>query len=129
MTCWPRHPITWLADPPDEHGILSKKAVAAIIAAEIMKKVRLTSNMATIPQYPVWSLPDQYEENLSEMVTPERFYYSVLLFFSCQCSTLEKIVGYGSSPVVNYPGRGIYFSIRYKKAFGVLKYIPCVVDG
>ena len=88
-----------------------KKAASAIIAAEATR---------VLPRYKYYGdYPDNktfgpfrvsYEEDLSEMVTDEKFMYSNNTQTSPpKQAALKKIVGFGSSPVVAYDGRGIYF--------------------
>lgn len=103
-----------------------KKAVAAIIAAEIMKQVPRFQQYGNYPANRRFGpFRISYEENLSEMVTTERFYYSGTTSSSpANTETLEKIVGCGSSPVVNYPGRGIYFLDKIKKGVWRLEVYP-----
>ncbi|HOZ49031.1 MAG TPA: hypothetical protein PK468_20680, partial [Candidatus Hydrogenedentes bacterium] len=54
-----------------------------------------------------------YEEDLSEWVTPTAFLYSNTTATPPPVpDRLERIAGYGSSPVVRYPGTGAYFLDR-----------------
>ena len=103
-----------------------KKAVAAIIAAEIMKKVPMFQQYGNYPANTRFGpFRISYEEDLSEMVTPERFFYSgTTSSLPADAGALEKIVGCGSSPVVNYPGRGIYFLDKVKKGVWRLEVYP-----
>jgi hypothetical protein len=103
-----------------------RKAVAAIIAAEIMKQVPMNQQYGNYPANTRFGpFRVSYEENLSEMVTPERFLYSgTTLSSPANADKLEKIVGCGSSPVVNYPGRGIYFLDKIKKGVWRLEVYP-----
>jgi hypothetical protein len=51
-----------------------------------------------------------YEEDLSELVTPREFFYSNTTNTTPpSTSTMERIIGCGSSPVVAYEGTGAYF--------------------
>jgi hypothetical protein len=103
-----------------------KKAVAAIIAAEIMKQVPMYQQYGNYPANTRFgAFRISYEENLSEMITPGRFYYSGTTTSSpADAGALEKIVGCGSSPVVNYPGRGIYFLDKIRKGVWRLEVYP-----
>src|SRR4030042_6215985 len=59
------------------------------------------------------------------MVTRERFFFSgTTSTFPADAGALEKIVGCGSSPVVNYPGRGIYFLDKVKEGVWRLEVYP-----
>jgi hypothetical protein len=103
-----------------------KKAVAAIIAAEIMKQVPLYQQYGNYPANTRFGpFRISYEEDLSEMVTPEKFFYSGNPSSApASVSALKKIVGCGSSPVVSYPGRGIYFLDRVKEGVWRLEVYP-----
>src|SRR5208283_4811982 len=66
-----------------------------------------------------------YEDDLAELVTPEKFL--------CSNSTpdrppappsLEQVAGYGTSPVVEYPGRGAYFLDRLDPGVWRLEVMP-----
>jgi hypothetical protein len=103
-----------------------KKAVASMIAAEIMKQVPLFQQYG---KYPVNTrfgpFRISYEENLSEMVTPERFYYAGnTSSLPAETGKLKHMAGCGSSPVVNYPGRGIYFLDKISNGVWRLEIYP-----
>jgi hypothetical protein len=103
-----------------------QKTVAAVIAAEIMKQVPMYQNYGKYPDNTTFGpFRVSYEENLSEMTTLDKFIYSNNTATKpSEISTLKKIVGYGSSSVVNYPGRGIYFLDKIKEGVWRLEVYP-----
>lgn len=88
-----------------------KKAVSSIIAAEVMKNLPRLKSYGSYPSNTSFGeFKISYDQDLSEMNTAEKFMYSnTTKSKPVNASTLKKIVGYGSSPVVNYEGNGIYF--------------------
>lgn len=87
------------------------KAVSGIIAAEVMKRIPRYKHYGKYPENTSFGpFKINYESNLSEMVTADNFIYANNTnTIPSDISKLSKIVGYGSSPVVNYQGKGIYF--------------------
>jgi hypothetical protein len=103
-----------------------QKAASAIIASQVMRR---------IPRYqPVGSYPTNtrfgdfhvsYEENLSELVSPDLFYYSNnTQSRPPEPGKLRRVVGFGSSPVVRYEGAGIYFLDRIREGVWRLEVYP-----
>ena len=103
-----------------------QKAVASILAAEIMKELPLYQNYGSYPGNTSFgAFRISYEENLGEMVTREKFLYSnTTSSVPPDAGALKKIVGYGSSPVVNYPGKGIYFIDKIRDGVWRLEVYP-----
>lgn len=103
-----------------------QKAASAVIASQVMRR---------IPRYePVGPYPTNtrfgdfrvsYEENLSELASPDLFYYSNNTESRPpEPAKLRRIVGFGSSPVVRYEGAGIYFLDRIKDGVWRLEVYP-----
>lgn len=91
-----------------------KKAVSAIIAAQVMK---LIPREKTFPDYPsdttFGPFTVSYRRDLGEMITDSVFLYDNNTGDApASTSRLKKIVGHGSSPIVTYEGNGIYFLDR-----------------
>ncbi len=88
-----------------------QKAASAIIASQVMRRI---PRMAPVGAYPgntrFGDFRVSYEENLSELVSEDLYYYSNNTA-SCppEPGKLRRIVGFGSSPVVHYEGNGLYF--------------------
>ncbi|UCH15422.1 MAG: hypothetical protein JSV22_05505, partial [Bacteroidales bacterium] len=87
------------------------KAVSAMIAGEVMKNIPLWKTYGNYPENTSFGpFRVSYEENLSEMVTTDKFMYSNNTgTVPSSPDSLVRIVGYGSSSVVKYEGKGIYF--------------------
>lgn len=107
-----------------------KKAVSAIIAAEVMKNIPRLKNYGNYPTNTSFGpFRISYAEDLSEMNTPDKFIYANNTSTVPQnITTLKKIVGNGSSPVVNYEGKGIYFLDKIKNGTWRLEVYPDVVQ-
>jgi hypothetical protein len=88
-----------------------KKAVSAIIAAEATRVLPRYSHYGDYPDNRRFGpFRVSYEEDLSEMVTDEKFLYANDTHTTPpNPSALRQVVGLGSSPVVEYEGRGCYF--------------------
>jgi len=107
-----------------------KKAVSAIIASEVMKTIPRYTNYGNYPvntSFGPFHL--SYENDLAEMNTPDKFIYANnTLSVPVDPGSLKKIVGYGSSSVVNYEGRGIYFLDKIKEGTWRLEVYPDAVE-
>jgi hypothetical protein len=103
-----------------------QKAVASIIAAEVMKQVPMFQPYGNYPDNTHFGpFRISYEENLSEMITPEKFLYSnTTSTIPPDAGTLRKITGYGSSTVIDYSGKGIYFMDKVKNGVWRLEVYP-----
>lgn len=106
-----------------------KKAVSAIIAAEVMKNIPRYKNYGNYPNNTSFGpFRISYEQDLGEMNTPDKFYYANNTSTVPQnTQTLKNIVGYGSSPVVKYEGEGIYFLDKIKPGTWRLEVYPDAV--
>ncbi len=107
-----------------------QKALSAIIAAEVMRQVPLYKSYGRYPENTTFGpFRINYEDNLCEMVTGDKFLYANNTSSSPpNRATLNKIVGYGSSPVVNYEGKGIYFLDKIKDGVWRLEVYPDAVS-
>jgi hypothetical protein len=106
-----------------------KKAMSTVIAAEATR---------VLPRYSRWGdYPDNrrfgpfrvsYEEDSSEMVTAEKFFYaSDTATIPPDVSALRHVAGVGSSPVVDYEGVGAYFIDQIKPGVWRLEVYPDAV--
>jgi hypothetical protein len=102
------------------------KAMSAIIAAQVMKQIPMYKNFGSYPQNTSFGpFRLNYDENLSEMVTAEKFLYSNNTKTNPpNPSALKQVIGYGSSPIVNYEGSGIYFLDKIKNGVWRLELYP-----
>ena len=103
-----------------------KKAVSAIIAAEVMKNIPRMKNYGNYPANTNFGpFHISYEQDLGEMNTEDRFIYANNTSTTPKnLAALKKIVGYGSSPVVKYEGQGIYFLDKIKDGTWRLEVYP-----
>ena len=88
-----------------------RKAMSAVIAAEVMRRL---PRGQTYGAYPANTRFGDFhvsaEENLGELVAPDAFLYAgTTRSAPPQPARLRRVAGYGSSPIVTYPGEGIYF--------------------
>ncbi len=88
-----------------------QKAASAIIAGQVMRRIPRMQPVGPYPQNTRFGdFRVSYEENLSELVSSDLFFYSNNTASRPPVpSKLRRIVGFGSSPVVHYEGAGLYF--------------------
>lgn len=102
------------------------KAASAIIAGEVMRSIPMYKDFG---KYPVNTrfgpCRVSYDSNLAVFSTPEEFLYSNSTGAAPQDKAhLKKIVGYGSSPVVGYEGKGLYFLDKIRNGVWRLEIYP-----
>ncbi len=105
------------------------KAISAIIAGEVMRKIPMYHDYG---KYPLnTSFGDfhvSYDQNLGEMNAPGKFYYTNNTTTTpVSVTKLQKVVGYGSSVIVNYEGKGIYFLDKITNGIWRLEVYPDAV--
>ena len=87
------------------------KAISLLIASEVFHKLPPRKSYGAYPAdtlFDVFRL--SYEEQLAEMNSPAKFYYTGnTSTHPVDISQLKHIAGTGSSPLVNYEGTGAYF--------------------
>lgn len=107
-----------------------RKAVSAIIAAEAMRRLPRLQEYGPYPGNTRFGpFRVSYEENLSEMVTPEAFMHAGSTRTAPpELAALRRIAAYGSSPVVAYEGEGVYFLDRVRPGVWRLEVYPDAVD-
>ncbi|MEI8060270.1 MAG: membrane or secreted protein, partial [Ferruginibacter sp.] len=106
------------------------KAISAIIAAEVMKNIPRYKNFGRYPANTSFGpFRVSYEENLGEMVSAEKFIYANnTKTIPSNTKTVQQIIGYGSSPLVQYEGKGIYFLDKIKEGTWRLEVYPDAVQ-
>jgi hypothetical protein len=106
-----------------------KKAVSAIIAGEVMRSLPRYVHFGDYPDNRGFGpFRVSYEEDLSEMVTAEKFMYANDTPTNpADVAKLRQIVGSGSSPVVAYEGCGAYFLDRLADGVWRLEVYPDAV--
>ncbi len=115
---WQTHFLNMVYSPCKSAGI--------IIAGEVMKNLPLWQTYGNYPDNTSFGpFRVSYEENLSEMVTADKFFYSNNTETQPpNPDSLTKIVGYGSSPVVKYEGQGLYFLDKIRNGTWRLEVYP-----
>lgn len=107
-----------------------KKAASAVIAAEAMRRLPRYENYGVYPgskRFGDFRVDDR--EDLAELVARDAFMYSNDTKSKPPApKELRKIVGYGSSPVVKYPGKGVYFLDRIDDGRWRLEVYPDVLQ-
>lgn len=106
------------------------KAISFMIAGEVFHKVPRLKDFGTYPadsSFDVFRL--SYRESLSEMNTPQKFYYSnSTTTLPVNETTLQAIAGVGSSPLVQYTGHGAYFLDKIEDGVWRLELMPDAVS-
>jgi hypothetical protein len=102
------------------------KAISLLIASKAFHKL---PRLKTYGTYPADSVFDvfrvSYRESLSEMNAPEEFYHSnSTRTRPSNVRRLQHIAGVGSSPVVQYQGRGAYFLDKLENGVWRLEVMP-----
>ncbi len=88
-----------------------QKAVAGIIASEVMNHIPRMNNYGSYPKNTEFGpFRISYEDKLSEMLSNDKFIYANNTeSVPTEVNNLNQIIGFGSSPLVQYEGFGIYF--------------------
>ena len=107
-----------------------KKAVSAMIAAEVMRRTPLYETHGNYPDNTSFGpFRLSYEQDLSEMNTEDYFMYANNTVTKPKnIDRLTKLVGFGSSPVVSYEGQGIYFLDKISTGVWRLEVYPDAVQ-
>ncbi|MEP7145266.1 MAG: membrane or secreted protein [Ferruginibacter sp.] len=102
------------------------KAISALIASEVFHKVPRLKNYGNYPSDSVFdAFRVSYRDNLSEMNTDQRFYYSnTTQTKPVNGSKLIAIAGVGCSPIVQYDGSGAYFLDKIEEGVWRLEVMP-----
>ncbi len=106
------------------------KAISLLIAGEAFHRLPRLKHYG---DYPVDSAFDvfrvSYRNNLSEMNTEEKFYYSnTTTSIPINKSRLHKIAGVGNSSVVQYDGSGAYFLDKVEEGIWRLEIMPDAIQ-
>ena len=103
-----------------------RKAMSAIIAAEAMHRLpRMHSYGAYPANTHFGDVHVSYESDLSELVARDAFLYAGSTHtMPPDAASLTRIAGYGSSSIVTYGGRGIYFLDKVRDGVWRLEVYP-----
>ncbi|GAB2477416.1 hypothetical protein GCM10011375_20030 [Hymenobacter qilianensis] len=105
------------------------KALSLLIASKVFHRVGRGQSFPSYPQDSVFdAFRVSYREQLSEMNTPEEFYYtSSTTTQPKKAAGLRHVAGVGSSPIVKYGGTGAYFLDRLAAGVWRLEVMPDAV--
>ena len=105
------------------------KAISLLIAGKVFRSVGRGQSFGRYPQDSVFgAFHISYRQQLSEMNTPEEFYYTANTHTAPrQPAKLQHVAGVGSSPVVQYGGTGAYFLDKLAPGVWRLEVMPDAV--
>src|SRR5207247_512679 len=103
-----------------------RKAVSAIVAAEVMRRLPRLRSYGAYPDNARFSdFHVSYDGDLGELVAKDAFLYAgTTRAVPPDPSALQRIVGFGSSPTVSYEGQGIYFLDKVRPGLWRLELYP-----
>lgn len=103
-----------------------KKAIGLMIANEVFHAVPLWESYGRYPENNRFeSFRIDYEDDLAEMVTDQKFLHSNhTSTLPPRADLLEQVAGTGSSPVVNFTGNGAYFLDKLEDGVWRLEVMP-----
>jgi hypothetical protein len=103
-----------------------QKALSLMIAGEAFRRVPLFKDYGPYPKNTNFEgVRVSYESDLAELNTPTAFLYTNdTTTQPVAPDKLERIAGYGRSPVVAYPGMGAYFLDRLDPGVWRLEVMP-----
>jgi len=103
-----------------------KKALGLKIAGEIFHKIPREKEFDRFPADTIFDVfRVSHALDLAEMVSDEKFMHTnTTQSIPPNMAKLKEIAGYGSSPVVKYDGRGIYFLDKLENGIWRLEVMP-----
>jgi hypothetical protein len=103
-----------------------QKALGLKIAGEIFHSIPREKKFGAFPADTVFgAFRVSHSGNLAEMVSSEKFMHThTTRSVPPDVSRLKEIAGYGSSPIVEYNGRGIYFLDKLENGIWRLEVMP-----
>lgn len=106
-----------------------QKALSMKIAGEAFRRIPLHKSYGAFPENTSFAgVRVSYEQDLAEFATDEKFFYTnETNSRPAAPERLEHLAGYGSSPIVGYPGQGAYFLDRIAPGVWRLEVMPDAV--
>ncbi|AHJ97084.1 hypothetical protein Hsw_1489 [Hymenobacter swuensis DY53] len=106
------------------------KAISLLIAGQVFRQVKRNQQFAAYPQDSTFgNFRVSYRNGLSELNTPEEFYYtSTTTTAPRKPAALRRVAGTGSSPVVQYQGTGAYFLDQLAPSIWRLEVMPDAIQ-
>lgn len=107
-----------------------QKAISMKIAAEVAYAVPRNQSYGTYPNDTIFgNFRVSYLQDLSEMNTAEKFFYSNhTSTVPADVNQLKAIAGYGNSPIVQYEGTGAYFIDQLEDGLWRLEVMPDAIQ-
>jgi hypothetical protein len=106
-----------------------RKAMSAVIAAEAMRRLPRLQGYGSYPRNTRFGdFRVSYEDDLGELVARDAFLYAgTTRSTPPDPAALVRVAGYGSSPVVTYDGKGVYFLDKVRPGVWRLEVYPDAV--
>ena len=106
-----------------------RKAMSAIIAAEAMRRLPRLQDYGAYPRNTSFGdFRVSYDDNSSQLVAADAFVYAgTTQTAPPHPDRLTRIAGYGSSPVIQYEGEGVYFLDKVRDGVWRLEVYPDAV--
>ncbi|HXQ82036.1 MAG TPA: hypothetical protein VN775_12025 [Opitutaceae bacterium] len=103
-----------------------QKALSMKVAGEAFRRVPLYADYGEYPGNTAFErVRVSYSEDLAELATHEKFFYTNRTSTNPPApERLAHVAGYGSSPIVDYPGQGAYFLDRLESGVWRLEVMP-----
>ncbi|MES2645931.1 MAG: membrane or secreted protein [Bacteroidota bacterium] len=102
-----------------------QKAISLMIAGEVFHRMPMYKSYGAYPADTAFDgFRVSYQNDLAEMVTPEKFLYTNNTNTSPATSALQQIAGAGNSPIVKYEGTGAYFLDKIREGVWRLEVMP-----
>jgi len=106
-----------------------RKAMSAVVAAEVMRRLPRFGRYGPYPQNTRFGdFRVSYDRNLGELLARDAYLYAGSTDDPPpDPAALTRVAGYGSSPVVRYAGKGIYFLDKVRAGLWRLEVYPDAV--
>lgn len=102
-----------------------QKALSLKIAGEVFHQVPRYKSYGRYPANTTFEgFRVSYEEDLAELVTDKKFFYTNSTSTQVQSAGLEEVAGFGNSSVVLFEGRGAYFLDKITTGVWRLEVMP-----
>ncbi|MCR5889553.1 cellulase family glycosylhydrolase [Hymenobacter sp. J193] len=106
------------------------KALSLLIAGKVFRQVKRGQSFGAFPQDSTFGdFRISYRAGVSELNTPEEFYYTSSTTTQPRKPTaLRRVAGTGSSPIVHYEGTGAYFLDQLASGVWRLEVMPDAIE-
>lgn len=102
-----------------------QKALSLKIAGEVFHQMPRYKSYGRYPANTSFGgFRVSYEEDLAELITDKKFFYTNSTTTLAKTETLEEVAGFGNSTVVTYEGKGAYFLDKLSAGVWRLEVMP-----